>query len=114
MNENIFPFSKIITDIFDPIIKNTESINIYDEWKEILREINVKSVGLNNEKKEDLSFHSRIVGLKKGILFIEVDHPGWIEILNINKKHILTKMKKKFPGFKFRTFVFYLKTSTLN
>lgn len=104
MNEKIFSFSKVIVDVFDSVkIKNTrESINIYDEWKNILKEINI-----NDENF--LSCCSRVIDLKNGILFIEVDHSGWIEILNIYKRHILEKMKKRFPKIKFKTFAFFVK-----
>lgn len=118
MNENILPFSKIIINAFDEVknerayIKKT--INIYDEWKKIIKELKVKSVDsvlLNDEdERENLSYHSRVVDLKAGILFIEVDHPGWIEFLNIHKYPILIKLRKKFPETDFKTLAFFLKS----
>lgn len=107
MEENIIPFSKIIVNIFDSI-KTTnakKNINIYDEWKKILKEINSQSTNL---KGKNLSDHSRVIDLKNGILFIEVDHPGWIDVLNIYRKYILTKMRKKFPKTEFKTLAFHL------
>lgn len=106
MNEKISSFSKVIVDVFDSVkIKNTrESINIYDEWKNILKEISI-----NNNDEKFLSCCSRVIDLKNGILFIEVDHSGWIEILNIYKRHILEELKKKFPKIKFKTLAFFVK-----
>ena len=106
INNDINSFSKVVINIFDSIkFENTKkSTNIYDEWKKILK--GIKSVNANSKEGENLSDHSRIVDLKNGILFIEVDHPGWIDILNIHKKYILIKMKKKFPQLAFKTLAF--------
>ena len=110
MEDDITPFSAVIVNIFDSIkiANKKESINIYDEWKKILKGIKSKSVYANSKEGENLSDHSRVVDLKNGILFIEVDHPGWIEILNIHRKYILAKMNKKFPKTKFKTLSFRL------
>ena len=111
MYEDILPFSKIIIDTFDSIqIRNTKKIvNIYNEWEKILKEIKIKSVNSNLKDGENLSCHSQVVDLKKGILFIGVDHPGWIELLNVHKQYILVKMRKKFPKTDFKTLAFILK-----
>lgn len=116
MEEDIIPFSDIIVNIFDLVkSENTKKvINIYREWKKILKGIKLKPVYTNLKEGENLSDHSRIVDLKNGILFVEVDHPGWIEVLNIHKNYILIKMRRKFSKLDFKTLAFCLKTNVAN
>ena len=111
MGEDILPFSKVVINIFDSIKTENakKSVNIHDEWGKILKGIKTKSVNSSLKDGENLSYHSRVVDLKKGILFIEVDHPGWIEILNVHRQYILIKMRKKFPKIEFKTLAFLLK-----
>lgn len=45
----------------------------------------------------DISNHSRLSDIKNGILYIEVDHPGWIQLIQLRKKEILKKTKSMFP-----------------
>lgn len=114
MDKEINTISKIIVNMFDSIkIENTsKAINIYDAWKKILKEL--KSTKINSNEGENLSDHSWVIDLKKGVLFVEVDHPGWIEILNTYRRYILNKMRKKFPKTEFKTLAFTVKNSNPN
>ena len=47
---------------------------------------------------ESLAEHSRIYEIEKGYLFIEVDHPGWMQLLLMKKARILRVLKRKFPA----------------
>jgi len=46
---------------------------------------------------EDMSSHSTIKDLTNGILLVEADHPGWIQLLQMRKKNILKKVQKTYP-----------------
>ncbi|GAG60086.1 unnamed protein product [marine sediment metagenome] len=41
--------------------------------------------------------HSRIIDIKKGSLLVEVDHPGWLQILHFKKRLFLKKLKGRYP-----------------
>jgi hypothetical protein len=47
-----------------------------------------------------LADHSRVYDLKNGSLFVEVDHPGWMQLLLIRKAPILQRVKRRFPELK--------------
>ena len=47
---------------------------------------------------DDCAAHSRIIDYAEGILVIEVDHPGWIQIIMTRRKRILSALKRKFPA----------------
>jgi len=45
----------------------------------------------------DLSSHSTVKEIEGETLLIEVDHPGWSQLVNIQKKTILRKIQNMFP-----------------
>jgi hypothetical protein len=44
------------------------------------------------------SAHSRISDLKNNVLVVEVEHPGWIQILQLKQAGILKALQKRFPS----------------
>lgn len=44
-----------------------------------------------------LSAHARAQDVRRGALIIEVNHPGWMQMLEFKKKHILKQIQKEFP-----------------
>jgi len=46
---------------------------------------------------ERLAAHSRIVELERAVLIVEADHPGWIQLLQLEQAKILESVKKMFP-----------------
>ena len=46
---------------------------------------------------ESLAEHSRIYEIANRNLFIEVDHPGWMQLLLMKKPQILRAVKRKYP-----------------
>jgi hypothetical protein len=41
--------------------------------------------------------HTKIIDLKNNNLIIVVDHPGWLQILKMNERTIIKKVRKLFP-----------------
>lgn len=41
--------------------------------------------------------HSRIIDITNGNLLVEVDHPGWLQILHFKKRLFLKKLKGRYP-----------------
>ncbi|MGD9939812.1 MAG: DUF721 domain-containing protein [Clostridia bacterium] len=57
---------------------------------------------------ERLSAHSRPVDVRNGIVIVEADHPGWVQLLQLEQKRILDTIKRSFPeleitGIAFKT-----------
>ena len=46
--------------------------------------------------------HSRIIDLKNGILWVEVDHPGWMQVLQLQQARILRQVRRQYPQLKIR------------
>ncbi len=90
--------------------KNREIINnaakVLTVWEKVLEKI--KSPVNPNEGRK-LIEHTRIIELKNKILIVEVDHPGWIELLNLHKKFILKGIKMNLPDVEIETMAYTLK-----
>ena len=46
---------------------------------------------------KEIADNSSIVDIKKGQIFVETTHPGWIQLINLKKELILAKINEKFP-----------------
>lgn len=114
MDDEIVPFGKIISNTFSNIkaedIHNTNQIT--DAWKKTL--CSIKGTGsllkpANQYEGQNLYTHSRIIDLKNGVLLVEADHPGWIQLLQMHKNYILKGLQKASPNLKINTIAFRLK-----
>jgi hypothetical protein len=52
--------------------------------------------------------HSRIADLDQGLLVIEVDHPGWKQILLTKQRQLLGAVQHRFPDLNIRGISFWL------
>ena len=46
---------------------------------------------------EGLAAHSRLADVRAGILVVEVDHPGWIQVARMRQDRILSAARKSAP-----------------
>lgn len=44
-----------------------------------------------------IAAHSRPVDVRNGIVFVEAEHPGWIQLLQMNQHRILERLRSGFP-----------------
>ncbi|MBI9103551.1 MAG: DUF721 domain-containing protein [Spirochaetales bacterium] len=57
---------------------------------------------------QDLAAHSKVKDIEGTTLIIEVDHSGWIQILQMKKKYILGAVKKQYPELSITDIRIYL------
>jgi hypothetical protein len=55
-----------------------------------------------------LAAHSRVADIDKGILVVEAEHPGWIQLLQLRQSAILDSVARRFPELGLRGIVFRL------
>jgi hypothetical protein len=46
---------------------------------------------------DKIAAHSRIRDLKRSVLLVEADHPGWIQILQTKQGDLLAAVRRRFP-----------------
>jgi len=47
---------------------------------------------------EEFSLHSWVKEVERGLLIVEADHPGWVQLLQMRKGEILRKVKERYPA----------------
>lgn len=55
-----------------------------------------------------LAAHSRVADVDKGVLIVEAEHPGWIQLLQFRQSEILAGVAARFPELALRSVVFRL------
>jgi hypothetical protein len=80
---------EILSDLFDEqFVKKAQSYSkFFDSWKDITEKNGIASA----------ADYSRIKDLTKGVLLIEVDHPGWKQILQTKQGKLLNDYRYRFP-----------------
>jgi hypothetical protein len=60
---------------------------LFDSWVEITAKNGIAAAAA----------HSRIKDLDRGILLVEIDHPGWKQILQTKQTKLLNDFRRRFP-----------------
>lgn len=116
MNEKVVSAGNIMEMLFSNlnVEDSSKAITISNEWKKIVSKI--KSSPDIDEKRNDnlgnnISDHSRIVDLKNGVLLVEADHPGYINLLQFYKNFILKGFQMNGNKYGIRNVAFKLSGS---
>lgn len=85
---DIMRASEMISRVFKNISSEDmqNSTHLSDSWRRT-----VETISRTGAK---LAAHSHIVDLKNGILLVEADHSGWIQMLQLHQKYILTGLRR--------------------
>lgn len=51
----------------------------------------------------DIAAHTRVTDIQNGALKVEVDHPGWMQKLQMKKEQVLRKVATQYPQLEVRT-----------
>ena len=78
------------------------SANLFSTWDIILTEL------WPQDDKLPVAAHSRIKELERGVLFVEADHPGWIQILQTRQGELLSALQHRFPELEIKSITFKL------
>ena len=55
-----------------------------------------------------LAAHSKVADVDKGLLIVEAEHPGWIQLLQLRQSSILEDVARRYPELELRGIVFRL------
>lgn len=104
-NNDIISCSEMIMNTFSSIEKESFENNskLISVWKKIITKIK------NDGQK--LYEHSSVIEIKSGILLVESDHPGWIQLFQMNSKFIVKGFSIYAPELNIKSVAFRLKGS---
>ena len=111
---DIIGMSKILEQC--RIFADSEEGKISSVWRNVVSRIKSTSETSESDELSDkriplgerLAANTRVVDLKKGVLIIESDHPGWIQYLKFYQKFILKGLQMESPDLKIKSFAFRL------
>jgi len=91
------------------------SAGLFSSWNHIVTEVWSRSFFANEAKAETepgdvpaAAVHSRIRELERGMLLVEADHPGWIQILKTKQVELLSAVQRRYPDLGIRSIAFRL------
>ena len=58
-----------------------------------------------------LAAHSRVADIDRGLLIVEAEHPGWIQLLQLRQTRILEDVARRYPELALRGIAFRLSGS---
>ena len=81
----------ILSALFDDgFVKKAQGYSkLFNSWTDITEKNGIAAA----------ADHSRIKDLDKGILIIEMDHPGWKQILQTKQSKLLNDFRYRFPDY---------------
>ena len=85
------------------------SADLFNSWEKI-----VCQVWPHSEDIPAVAVHSRIKELERGVLFVEADHPGWIQILQTKQAELLQAIQRGYPKQDIRGIAFKLSRETVS
>ena len=72
------------------------SSDLFSSWEQIVSEVLPRDLSTNSDQ-DNAAAHSRIKDFDRGVLLIEADHPGWIQILQTKQGELLSAFQKRYP-----------------
>ena len=109
--------SALFKDRFGPefVEKAQQNAGLFSSWPQIVKEVwpNTADPDQNADDIPAAAAHSKIRELERGLLTVEADHPGWVQILQIKQGELLSAVKRKYPELDIRSISFRLSGSTV-
>ena len=107
--------SALFRERFGPEFMDTAmaASGLFSSWVQIAKEVWPQSAQdkVDNAGFEDIpavAVHSRVREMERGILLIEADHPGWIQILQTKQSSLLSAVQRRYKDLNIRGIAFKL------
>jgi len=84
------------------------SAELFNSWEKTVCQVWPCGEDQKNEDIPAAAVHSRIKELERGVLFVEADHPGWIQILQTKQAELLLAIQRRCPKLEIRGIAFRL------
>jgi predicted nucleic acid-binding Zn ribbon protein len=81
---------------------------LFNSWEKTVCQVWPRGENQENEDIPAAAVHSRIRELERGVLIVEADHPGWIQILQTKQAELLQAVQRYCPKLDIRGIAFRL------
>ena len=113
------------SDVINALFKNQfdseylktaqSNIELFSSWSKIVTEVwpHSPDAGTSDSelRQDDIpaaAVHSQIKELERGVLLVEADHPGWIQILQTRQSGLLSAVQRRYPDLNISGIAFRL------
>jgi hypothetical protein len=102
--------SALFKDRFGPGFMETarQNAELFSSWKKIVIAIWPAGFRQSQDDIPAIAAHSQIRELQRGLLLVEADHPGWVQILQTKQKELLAEAQARYPELDIRSRAFRL------
>jgi predicted nucleic acid-binding Zn ribbon protein len=95
------------------------SSDLFSSWPQVIakvwpRSFDAEDPGAGPDDVPAAAVHSRIRELERGMLLVEADHPGWIQILQTKQAELLSAVQRGYPELDIRGIAFRLSRTPLD
>ncbi len=99
MSKEIKKAGEVISVLFNNLSSQQfeDSSRLFKTWKD--------AVG------DRIAAHSRVLDVHNGSVIVEVDHPGWNQMIGYRKQAVLTQLQHQFPELGIKTMSIRVKTA---
>jgi hypothetical protein len=91
---------------------------LFSSWSRIVTDVWPRTYSADADVGGDdipaAAIHSRIRELERGVLLVEADHPGWIQILQTKQTQLLAGVQRRYPELGVRGIAFRLSREPLS
>ena len=104
----------IISDLFrnqfgpDFMDSAVATAGLFSSWKRIVSDLWPRAADQGMDDIPAVAVHSQIRDLERGLLLVEADHPGWIQILQTKQRELLSAVQRRYPELGIRGIAFRL------
>ena len=84
------------------------SASLFSSWEQIAAEVWPRTIDQGKGDIPAAAVHSRIRELERGVLLVEADHPGWIQMLQTKQADLLSAVQRRYPDLEIRGIAFRL------
>ncbi len=91
---------RILSALFERlnISDNEGYIQLFSTWRTVCDEVSSRG----------LADHSAIVDVRHGTVIVAVDHPGWLQLIQMQEKRLLGKLQHRFPDMGLKAMHFHI------
>jgi hypothetical protein len=102
--------SALFKEKFGPEFAETakSSAGLFSSWGRVVAEVWPSGSDVNSLDIPAAAVHSRILELERGVLLVEADHPGWVQILQTKQTELLSVVQRRYPKLDIRGVAFRL------
>lgn len=86
----------LVKQLVNDFTDSAKYLGVFKEWQSIAG--------------RDIAAHAKIRDIENGFVLVDLDHPGWMQRIQLQQRRIVRKITEKFPELGIKGLKLYLRT----